>query len=57
MAQRHALAGTLFGFSLAAVLSNYPSALIGYGAAPIVGFAIALSQIERAESKAPPVVE
>ena len=57
MAQRHALAGTLFGFSIAAVLSNYPSALIGYGAAPILGFAIALSQIERAESKAPPVAE
>ncbi|WP_435201566.1 hypothetical protein [Qipengyuania sp. 902] len=57
MAQRHALAGTLFGFSIAAVLSNYPSALIGYGAAPILGFAIALSQIERAESKAPQVAE
>ncbi|MDP4575619.1 hypothetical protein Q9K02_10765 [Qipengyuania sp. G39] len=57
MAQRHTLAGTLFGFSIAAVLSNYPSALIGYGAAPILGFAFALSQIERAESKAPPVAE
>ena len=57
MAQRHALAGTLFGFSIAAVLSNYPSALVGYGAAPILGFATALSQIERAGSKAPPVAE
>ena len=57
LAQRHALAGTLFGFSIAAVLSNYPSALIGYGAAPILGFAVALSQIERAKSKAPPVAE
>ena len=57
LAQRHALAGTLFGFSIAAVLSNYPSALIGYGAAPILGFAVALSQIERAKSKAPLVAE
>lgn len=37
-----ALAGTFFGFSLAAILSNYPSALIGYGAAPIIGFGLAL---------------
>ena len=50
--QRHALAGTLFGFSLAAVLSNYPSALIGYGAAPILGFAFALSQTCRARDPA-----
>ena len=57
MAQRHALAGTLFGFSLAAVLSNYPSALIGYGAAPILGFAMAFSQIERANDEAPSVAE
>ncbi len=46
-APRHALAGTLFGFSLAAVLSNYPSALIGYGAAPILGFGLALSQFAK----------
>ncbi len=41
-AVRHALAGSLFGFSLAAVVSNYPSVLIGYGAAPILGFGLAL---------------
>ena len=52
LAQRHALAGTLFGFSLAAVLSNYPSALIGYGAAPILGFAFALSQTCRMQNPA-----
>ena len=52
LAQRHALAGTLFGFSIAAVLSNYPSALIGYGAAPILGFAIALSQTCRVRNPA-----
>lgn len=50
MAQRHALAGSLFGFSLAAVLSNYPSALIGYGAAPVLGYAFALSQCRREEN-------
>ncbi len=40
---RHALAGALFGFSLAAVVSNYPSVLIGYGAGPILGFGLALA--------------
>lgn len=39
---RHALAGSLFGFSLAALVSNYPSILIGYGAAPILGFGLAI---------------
>lgn len=39
---RKALAGALFGFSFAGHVSNYPSALIGYGAAPILGFGLAL---------------
>ncbi|MFW2349904.1 hypothetical protein [Qipengyuania sp.] len=39
---RHALAGSLFGFSLAALVSNYPSVLIGYGAAPILGYGVAI---------------
>jgi hypothetical protein len=42
-AERFALAGTLFGFSVTAMMSNYPSALIGFGAAPILGYALALS--------------
>ena len=42
-AERFALAGTLFGFSTMAMMSNYPSALIGFGAAPILGYALALS--------------
>ncbi len=41
-ASRKALAGSLFGFSFAGLVSNYPSALIGYGAAPILGFGMAL---------------
>ena len=41
-ASRKALAGSLFGFSVAGILSNYPSALIGYGAAAILGFGLAL---------------
>ena len=41
-ASRKALAGSLFGFSFAGHVSNYPSALIGYGAAPILGFGLAL---------------
>ena len=39
---RKALAGALFGFAFAGHVSNYPSLLIGYGAAPILGFGIAL---------------
>lgn len=41
-AERFALAGTLGGFMLMALLSNYPTPLIGYGAAPILGYALAL---------------
>lgn len=40
---RQALAGCLFGFSFAGFVSNYPSALVGYGAAPILGFGLALA--------------
>ena len=39
---RKALAGCLFGFSFAGIVSNYPSPLIGFGAAPILGFGLAL---------------
>ena len=39
---RAALAGTIAGFSLAALMSSYPSVLIGYGAAPIIGLALAV---------------
>lgn len=42
-ASRKALAGCLVGFSFAGLVSNYPSALIGYGAAPILGFGLALA--------------
>ena len=50
--ERHALAGTLFGFSLAGLVSNYPSILIGYGAAPIIGFGLALALARRHASPA-----
>ena len=39
---RHGLAGALFGFSLAALVSNYPTILVGYGASPILGFGLAI---------------
>jgi hypothetical protein len=42
---RRALAGTLFGFSVMALMSNYPSALIGHGAAPIIGYGLALGLV------------
>lgn len=41
-ASRFALAGLYFGFAMMALMSNYPTAFIGYGAAPILGFGIAL---------------
>lgn len=40
--KRFALAGALFGFAIIALMSNYPTPLIGYGAAPVIGFGLAL---------------
>ncbi len=40
-AKRFTLAGLLFGFGITAMMSSYPAPLIGYGAAPILGFGIA----------------
>ncbi|QZD95616.1 hypothetical protein [Qipengyuania gelatinilytica] len=39
---RFTLAGCLFGFTILSLMSNYPSVLIGFGAAPILGFGLAL---------------
>ncbi len=39
---RFALAGLLFGFLIVSLMSNYPTPFIGYGAAPILGFGLAL---------------
>lgn len=47
---RLALCGSLAGFSLAALLGNYPSVLVGYGAAPILGYGFALGLIERSDA-------
>ncbi len=47
-ASHYAMAGTLGGFTLAALLSNYPNVLIGYGASPIIGYALALSWCRQA---------
>lgn len=44
---RLALGGTLFGFSVMALMNNYPSALIGHGAAPIIGYGLALGLVRR----------
>ena len=40
--KRFALAGALFGFAIMAMMNSYPTPLIGYGAAPIIGFGLAL---------------
>ncbi len=42
MASRKALAGSFYGFAFAGLVSNYPSPLVGYGAAAILGYGIAL---------------
>ena len=41
-AERFALAGAMAGFFYTAAISAYPTPLVGYGAAPILGLAIAL---------------
>ena len=51
-ASRKALAGSLFGFSFAGLVSNYPSPLIGYGAAPILGFGLALGLLASQRGRA-----
>ena len=40
-AQRYAIGLAFFGFLLASLISNYPTPLAGYGAAAILGFALA----------------
>ena len=42
----YALAGALFGFAIMALVSHYPYPFIGYGAAPILGFGLALGLAE-----------
>lgn len=41
--ERHALAGTLFGFSLMALMNTYPFPLVAHGAGPILGYGLALA--------------
>ncbi|MGX7895709.1 hypothetical protein [Tsuneonella sp. HG222] len=44
-AERFALAGSFFGFVIIAMMNHYPYPLIGYGAAPIVGYGLALGLV------------
>lgn len=46
-AARVALAGTLFGFTLASLIGDYPTPLIGYGAATVIGFGLALPALRK----------
>lgn len=50
-APRKALAGALVGFSFAGLVSNYPSPFVGYGAAPILGFGLALGLLVASAAK------
>jgi hypothetical protein len=40
-----ALAGVLAGFVAMAMIGPYPTPLIGYGVAPILGFALAIGAV------------
>lgn len=42
-ATRYALAGTLFGFAVMALMNTYPFPLVAYGAGPIIGYGLALA--------------
>ena len=46
---RWPLAGALSGFVLAALLGDYPTPLIGYGAASIIGLGLALPAMRTKE--------
>ena len=41
-AVRYGVGGSLFGFTMMSIMAHYPSVLIGYGAAPILGLGLAL---------------
>ena len=49
-AARYALAGSLAGFFIAAMVSHYPYPLIGYGAASILGFGAGLALARQTSS-------
>ena len=46
-AERFALAGALAGFALTGLMASYPFVLVAYGAAPILGFGLALGGAAR----------
>lgn len=50
-AEGYALAGALTGFAALSFIGPYPSPLIGYGVAPIVGFALALGAAPKKERR------
>lgn len=51
--ERFALAGTLFGFLAAALMSHYPYPFIGYGASAILGYALALGLVRPRAAETP----
>ena len=44
---RMAVGGTLFGFAIMSLMNVYPAPLLGFGAAPIIGYALALALLGR----------
>lgn len=49
-AARYAVAGSLFGFVLMAMISHYPMPLVGHGAAAILGYGLALALARGAQA-------
>ncbi len=50
-AERFALAGSLFGFTIMAMMNHYPYPFIGHGAAPIIGYGLALGLVRSVPGK------
>ena len=46
---RLAIGGTLFGFAIMSLMNAFPAPLLGFGAAPIIGYALALALPRRTE--------
>ena len=46
---RRAVGGTLFGFAIMSLMNVYPAPLLGFGAAPIIGYALALALLGRSQ--------
>ena len=49
--ERFALAGSLFGFVIMAMMNHYPYPFIGHGAGPVIGYGLALGLVRSEPAK------